>query len=141
MAGNELRNQELGRHEESVDRNVEHHQNLNLAEKTRGISAANQNSTVGRFVNIAYFLFGALELLLLIRVVLHLVGANTGNSFANFIDALSAPFVALFATLVQNPVLSPTSVLEVTTLIAMLVWAIVGWLVGRLIWLTLSRPR
>jgi hypothetical protein len=32
-------------------------------------------------------------------------------------------------------------VLEITTMIAMIVWAIVGWLVGRLIWLVLSRPR
>lgn len=141
MTQNELRNQELSRHEEKVDRNVEHHQAMNLDEKKRGIAAANQNSTTARIVNIIYFLFGAVELLLLIRVVLHLVGANPGNGFANFVDTLSSPFVALFATLVQNPTLGGTSVLEITTLIAMLVWAIVAWLVGRLVWLVLSRPR
>jgi hypothetical protein len=141
MAGNELRNQELNRHEEIVDRNIEHHQDVNLDEKKRGVAAANQNSAIARVVNIVYFLFGALELMLAIRVVLHLVGANPGNGFANFIDVLSWPFVALFASLLQNPTLGGTSVLEVTTIIAMLVWAIVAWLAGRLIWLTLSRPR
>lgn len=141
MTENELRNQELGRHEEKVDRNVERHQNLNLEEKTRGIAAANQNSSVARIINIVYFLFGALELLLAIRVVLHLVGANADNGFASFVYGLSAPFVALFASLVQNPTLGGTAVLEITTIIAMLVWAIVAWLVGRLIWLALSRPR
>lgn len=141
MTENELRNQELIRHQEQVDRNIERHQAVNLDEKKRGFAAANQNSAIARIVNIVYFLFGALELLLLLRVILHLVGANPGNGFANFIDGLSSPFVVLFSTLLQNPTLGGTAVLEVTTIIAMLVWAITAWLVGRLIWLALSRPR
>ncbi len=141
MNQNEIRNQELGRHEEKVDRNVERHQAVNLAETTRGIKAANQNSSVARIINIVYFLFGALELVLLVRVILHLVGANAENAFANFIFQLSSPFTALFSTLVQNPTLSSTATLEVTTVIAMIAWAIVAWLVGRLMWLVLSRPR
>jgi hypothetical protein len=141
MTDTELRNQELNRHEEVVDRNVEHHQAVNLGEKKRGIATANQNSAIARIVNIVYFLFGVLELLLAVRVILHLVGANMGNGFANFINVLSAPFVALFTSLLQNPALSETSVLEITTIIAMVVWAIVAWIVGRLIWLVLSRPR
>ena len=141
MAGNELRNQELNRHEEIVDRNIEHHQDVNLDEKKRGVAAANQNSAIARVVNIVYFLFGAVELLLVVRVVLHLIGANPGNGFANFIDVLSSPFVVLFSTLLQNPTLGGATVLEVTTIIAMFVWAIVGWLVGRFIWLVMSRPR
>lgn len=139
--GNELRNQELNRHEAEVDLNVERHQDLNLNEKKRGIAAANQNSSIARVINIVYFMFGALELLLAVRVILQLVGVNAENGFASFIYGLSAPFVALFASLMQNPALSATSVLEVTTLIAMLVWAIVAWLTGRLLWLVLSRPR
>ncbi|MBN2292133.1 MAG: YggT family protein [Pirellulales bacterium] len=141
MAGNELRNQELSRHEEQVDRNIEHNQAVNLGEKRRGVAAANQNSTIARIVNIVYFLFGALELLLAVRVILYLIGVNAENGFASFIYGLSAPFVALFASLLQNPTLGGTSVLEITTLIAMLVYAILAWLVGRVIWLTLSRSR
>ncbi len=141
MTENELRNQELNRHEEKVDRNIEHHQAVNLNEKERSITTANQNSAVARVVNIVYFLFGALELLLAVRVILRLVGANTDNGFANFINVLTAPFVALFASLVQNPVLSGTSVLEITTIFAMVIWAIVGWLLSQFIWLVLSRPR
>jgi len=141
MTGHELRNQELNRHEEQVDWNIEHHQAVNLDEKKRGIAAANQNSAIARIVNIVYYLFGILELLLVVRVILHLVGANAGNSFANFIDVLTAPFVALFASLLQNPALGGTAVLEVTTIIAMLVWGIVAWLIARLIWLVMSRPR
>jgi len=124
-----------------AESNLQHNQELNLQEHERGIAAANQNSAMARIVSIVYFLFGALELLLAVRVILHLIGANAGNGFASFISGLSAPFVALFATLVQNPVLSGTSVLEVTTLIAMIVYGILAWLVGRVVWLALSRPR
>lgn len=141
MAGNELRNEELGRHEEKVGRNIENHQAMNLDEKKRGVVTANQNSAIARIVNIVYFLFGALQLLLAVRVILQLIGVNADNAFASFIYGLSAPFVALFASLLQNPMLGESSVLEITTLIAMLVWAIVGWLIGRLIWLVMSRPR
>jgi len=74
-------------------------------------------------------------------VVLHLVGANTDNGFASFINNLSAPFVAVFATLLKNPVVSATATLEITTLIAMLAYAILAWLIGRVVWLALSRPR
>ena len=140
MTQNELRNQELVRHDEEVDRNIEQHQDLNLHEKTRGIAAANQNSSVARIVNIVYLVFGALEVLLVLRIVLHLISANPDNSFANFVNGLSSPFVALFANLLQNPTLG-TGVLEITTMFALVVYAIAAWLVGRAIWLTLSRPR
>ncbi len=141
MTQNELRNQELSRHEEKVDRNIERHQAVNLDEKQRGIASANQNSAITRIVNIVYFLFSALELLLASRLTLHLLGVNADNSFADFIYKLSAPFVALFTSLLKNPTLTGSAILEVTTIIAMLVWAIVAWLLGRLIWLVLSRPR
>ena len=141
MTQNELRNQELGRHEEKVDRNIEHQQAVNLQEKVQGIKAANQNSSVRRIVNIIYFLFGVVELLLVIRVILHLVGVNADNGFANFIYGASATFVSLFASLLQNPTLGGSSVLEVTTIIAIIVYMIAAWLIGRLIWLVLSRPR
>jgi hypothetical protein len=141
MTENELRTQELIRHEQRIDQNIERHQALNLDEKKRGIAVANQNSVVARIVNIVYFLFGALELLLAVRLILYLIGANLDNSFASFITDLSDPFVALFASLLKNPTLGTTGVFEVTTLIAMLVYTIVVWLMSRLIWLTLSRSR
>src|SRR5258707_10771984 len=97
--------------EYDLQRNAE----LNVRDNERSIAAANQNSAIARIVNIVYFLFGVLEVLLGIRVVLHLIGANADNGFANFIYALSGPFVALFASLLKNPTLSTTAALEITT--------------------------
>jgi YggT family protein len=123
-----------------MERNVERNQELNVAEKQRAIAAANQNSAVARFVRIIYFLFGILEMLLAVRIVLHLLAANAGNAFADLIYGLTNPFTALFSTLVANPTIG-AGVLEITTIIAMVAYAILAWIIGRVIWLTLSRPR
>ena len=141
MAANQPGIHEVVRHEQNIDRISEQNQRLNLAENKRAIDAANQNSAVARVVNVAYYLFGIVEVVLLVRVLLHLVAANSGNAFASVIDTISYPFVMLFSTLVKNPILGANSVLEITTVIAMVVWAIVAWLVARFIWLVLSRPR
>lgn len=141
MQQQELRDQEQNRHEERVDRNIEHQQAMHLDERNRGITAANQNSTVARIVNIVFFIFGVIELVLLLRIILKLAGVNAANGFASLIYGISAPFVALFQTLLVNPSLGGASILEFTTMIAMLVWAILAWLVTRVIWLLMSRPR
>ncbi len=141
MMHNDLRNQELTRHDEQIDRGVERNQALNLHEKKQSITTANHNSSVRRVVSIVYFLTGALELLLLMRIILHLINANPDNAFANFINGLSAPFVSWFATIIQDPAITSTSFLEVTTMLAMLVFALAAWLISRLIWLVFSRAR
>jgi YggT family protein len=114
---------------------------VTVDEKERAVAAANQNSAVARVVNITYFVFGVLDVLLAIRFVLHAFGANASNAFANLIYGVTQPFVALFSTLFNNPVLGEGAVLELTTIAAILVYAFVAWLIGRLLWLTLSRPR
>jgi uncharacterized membrane protein len=141
MATNQPGFQEAVRHEQNMDRIAEQNQKINLAENRRAVEAANQNSAIARIVNIVYFLFGIVEVILGIRILLHLVAANSANAFANIIDTISYPFVVLFNTLVQNPILGENSVLEITTIIAMVVWAIIAWLIARFIWLVLSRPR
>jgi uncharacterized protein YggT (Ycf19 family) len=141
MTPQKLREQDVYDHQEKINHNIERQQRVALNERERSIDKANQNSAIARVVNIVYFLFGIVEVLLAVRIILHLIGANPTNSFANFIDTVSWPFVAMFSTLVQNPTVGDFSILEVTTLIAMLIWGIAAWLVGQLIWLALSRPR
>ena len=141
MSQNDLQDLEAARHAQQVNRAIEHDQALNLEQKQQSIARANQNASVARVVNIVYLVFGALQLLLVVRILLQLTGANAGNGFADFIYSLSSPFVALFSNLVQNPTFGNNAVFEITTVFAMLFYAIVAWLVGRAIWLVLSRPR
>jgi hypothetical protein len=124
-------------YENDLKRNVQ----LNTHEKERELAAANWNSAVARLVRIIGFLFMALEMLLAARVILHGLGANAQNVFANVIYQFSQPFVNVFVTLFRNPQVGPGAVLELTTLVAMFAYAALGWFIGRVVWLLLSRPR
>ncbi len=124
-----------------TDQNIERGRELAVAERERAIAAANHNAAVARLVRIIDFIFGVLEVLLALRIILHALGANPGNPFADLVYGLTNPFVALFATLFTNPAVGRTAVLELTTIVAMIVYAILAWIIGRILWLVLSRPR
>ncbi len=124
-----------------TDQDIQRGRELAIEEQQRAIAAANHNAAVARLVRIIDFIFGILEVLLLLRIVLRALGANPGNAFADLIYGLTNPFVALFSTLFANPVIGRTAVLELTTIVAMIVYAILAWIIGRVVWLVLSRPR
>ncbi len=89
---------------------------------------------------VTYFVLGVLEVILLLRFLFRLLGAYEGNSFIMFLYGLSHVFVAPFRGIFSNPVLSSKSVFEVSTLIAMLVYALLAWRVvslGRVIFVPL----
>lgn len=79
------------------------------------------------------FITGVLLILLAFRFVLALLGANPNNAFARFIYDLSYPFVAPFFNLFGYRLHYGISRFEVYTLVAMLVYGIVGWLLARLV--------
>jgi YggT family protein len=93
-----------------------------------------------RLVQGLWLLFGIVEGLLAIRFVLRLLGANEAAGFAQFIYAASGPFVAPFNNLFGNPG-SAGSVLELNTIVAMLVYMLVAWLVVKVVWLLAGETR
>lgn len=72
------------------------------------------------------FVFGVIEVLIAIRFVLKLTGANAEAGFAQFIYGVSgifmAPFAALFTTQQAGG-----SVFEWSALVAIAVYALVAW--------------
>ncbi|MDJ0686972.1 MAG: YggT family protein [Xenococcaceae cyanobacterium MO_188.B32] len=112
---------------------------LRLKEEERRLAAVNWNAKLRRLTEVIYYLTGALIVLLLIRVVLSLFGANPENKFASFIYGLSATFIAPFLDLFPTPALGNFQ-LEINTLVALGVYGLLAWLVVRLIWLGFSRP-
>ncbi|MGP1387105.1 MAG: YggT family protein [Thainema sp.] len=105
-----------------------------LAREEQRLAVARRQTVVDRAIAIIYFLVGALEVLLLIRFFLRLFGANPDNQFAQVIYDFSAPFVAPFSTLFISPTFGGgASIFDVNLLVAMIVYALLGWLVGRLI--------
>jgi YggT family protein len=94
--------------------------------------------TIHRVAQFVWLLFGALEALIGIRVILMLIGANPANPFAALVYQLSELFLWPFRNLIVNPAFG-NSVLEITSLIAMIVYPIIGWAIVRLIWLLFYR--
>lgn len=85
-----------------------------------------------------WLLFGALEALIGIRVILLLIGANPASWFVAFIYQLSELFLWPFRNIVANPAFG-NSVLEITSLIAMIIYPLIGWAIVRLIWVLFYR--
>jgi hypothetical protein len=79
-----------------------------------------------RITNITYFVLGVLEVILLLRLLLRLLGANEASGFVMFIYNLSHIFVAPFNGIFNDQALG-RSVFETSTLVAMIVYALLAW--------------
>ncbi len=76
---------------------------------------------------ITYFVLGVLEVILVLRLLFRLLGANQGNGFISFLYGLSHIFVGAFNGIFNDQTIGSRGVFEVSTLIAMLVYALIAW--------------
>ncbi len=85
---------------------------------------------------LVYFFFGALEVFLAFRLVLKLAGASLSSSFVGLIYGVSQifilPFEGIFHRFFTRGV-ETTSVLEPSTLVAIVVYPILSWGIVKLI--------
>lgn len=86
------------------------------------------------------FIFAVIEILLLIRFFLKLVGANPASPFGIFEFGLTDPIAAPFASLLDNPIIGK-SVIEFTTILALIIYPIFGWILGRTLQLVFYREQ
>jgi hypothetical protein len=86
-----------------------------------------------------WLLLGMLEALLGMRFFLKLIAANPESGFARFIYGLSDLFLLPFFGLTQTPSANG-SVLEIPTIIAMIVYALLFWFVVYVVHLVGERP-
>ena len=98
-----------------------------------------QRVQVYRFTQLIWLLFGILEALLGLRIVLKLIAANPGNPFASLVYNITELFVWPFQGLTGTPE-AAGMVLEIHSIIAMLVYAILGWALVKLSWILLYNP-
>ena len=89
---------------------------------------------------LVWLLFGILEALLALRIGLKLIGANAASPVAAFLYGFTDLFLWPFAGLVGTPE-AGALVLELTTVIAMVVYALIAWALERIIWVIFYRPR
>ncbi len=100
--------------------------------------AARRSWNIGRAGQIIYIALGALDALLLIRFALKLLAANPFAGFTSFIYGVTELFVAPFEGVFPSPQ-TRGSVLEVSTLLAIIVYALLAWLVVSVIEALISR--
>jgi uncharacterized protein YggT (Ycf19 family) len=100
-----------------------------LQQEEGRLESGKRRSIFAWIINSIYLLVGMLEILLMLRFFLHFSGANTQNTFAQFIDNLSEPFIAPFSTLLISPVAGGgANIFDVNILVAIIIYALLGWL-------------
>ena len=85
-----------------------------------------------RAVQLVYLVFGVICGLLLIRLVLKLLGGNPHSPFASWTYNVTDFFIAPFRNLLPA-IGNQQSVLEMSVVVAILVYALIGFAVGRLV--------
>jgi uncharacterized protein YggT (Ycf19 family) len=93
-----------------------------------------------RLTQIIYWVFALVEGLIAIRLILRALGANPSAGFAQFIYGVTGPLVAPFINLFGNPTYN-NSVLELSSIVALIVYALVAWLLGKLVWILVGETR
>jgi uncharacterized protein YggT (Ycf19 family) len=89
---------------------------------------------------LVWLFFGILEAMIALRILLKLIGANAASPIATFIYGFTELFLKPFAGLTGTPS-AGNMVLEISSFIAMVVYALVAWAIERLFWVIFYRPR
>jgi len=129
------------RHDRQDDTNIERRQELEhdeeafrLRQEEKRLRTARLNTPFVWIVNSIYWLLGLLEILLGLRFLLRLFGANPQNEFARLINNLSAPFIAPFSTLFVSPTFSGGPyIFDINIAIAIVTYMLLSYLVLSLV--------
>jgi hypothetical protein len=89
---------------------------------------------------LVWLLFGILEALIALRIVLKLIAANPASPIAALIYRITDLFLWPFAGLTATPS-AGGMVLELSSFIAMIIYALIAWAIERTIWVIFYRPR
>jgi hypothetical protein len=102
-------------------------------------TAADRQAALSRLTQVIWLLFGFVEALIAIRIVLKLIGANPGAFFTYLIYSVTDVFLWPFAGITPTPGVGAFQ-FEISSLIAILVYALVAWGVTRLVWVLFYHP-
>jgi hypothetical protein len=93
-----------------------------------------------KVIQLIWLLLGILEALIALRIGLKLIGANPASPIVAFVYGFTYLFLFPFAGMIASPS-SGSIVLELSSVFAMLVYALIAWAVERIVWLLFYRPR
>ena len=86
-----------------------------------------------------WLIFGLIEGLLGLRFLFKLISVNPNNAFASLLYSITDVLLAPFSSLTSSPSAGGI-VFEFSTLIAIAIYALVGWALERLIYVIFYKP-
>lgn len=95
---------------------------------------------IGKLNDFLQWFVAVLEITLLIRFILKLIGAAPDNLFAGFLYALTDIILVPFSTIVHSPSIHPNQAFEWSTLIGMAIYYLIFWAIRRFLRILVSRP-
>lgn len=93
-----------------------------------------------KITQLIWLALGILEGLIVLRIGLKLIGANPESPIVSLIYGFTYIFLFPFEGMTATPA-AGSMVLELSSLFAMVIYALIAWAVERIIWLLLYRPR
>jgi len=93
-----------------------------------------------KITQLIWLFLGILEALIALRIGLKLIGANPESPIVALIYGLTFLFLFPFEGMVATPTAGGI-VLELSSLFAMLIYALIAWAVERTVWVLFYRPR
>ena len=93
-----------------------------------------------KVTQLIWLMIGLLEAAIALRVVFKLIAVNAANPFAAFLYSVTDLFVAPFASLIGAPA-AGGMVLEISSIIAMIVYFLIAWALERIVYVLFYRPR
>lgn len=81
---------------------------------------------------IVYYITGVIIALLLLRIILLLLAANQGNAFVDLVYAVSGFFAAPFYGIFNYTPSYGSSVFEISSVVAIIVYWLIGWGIAKL---------
>jgi hypothetical protein len=100
---------------------------------------ASSRVAVFKLSRLIWLLFGIIQGLIGIRFLLKLLAADPNNPFASLVYNTTDLFLWPFEGLIANPSVNGM-VLEITSLIAILIYALLAWAIWRLAWVLFYNP-
>ena len=93
-----------------------------------------------KVTQLIWLFLGILEALIALRIGLKLIGANPESPIVALIYGFTFLFLFPFEGMVATPS-AGSIVLELSSLFAMLIYALIAWAVERTVWVIFYRPR
>ena len=93
-----------------------------------------------KVTQLIWLFLGILEALIALRIGLKLIGANPESPIVALIYGLTFLFLFPFEGMVATPS-AGSMVLELSSLFAMVIYALIAWAVERTVWVLFYRPR